>query len=123
MAIAGHLVNDLAHQPGLDYCRMAAAHTIARPDRIFHAETSYRPVAWYGNQTLLEVTIYTGVTHQIRAQLGLAGMPIVNDTLYGGAAVKGCARHYLHAFAAEFIHPVAGQPCRIEAEPDWEIGR
>lgn len=122
VAIPGHLVNDLAHQPGLGRCKMVAAQTLPHPDRVFHAETAYRPIEWHGNNTLLEVTIYTGVTHQIRAQLALAGMPIVNDRLYGGTPVPGRGRHYLHAFSAEFTHPVSGLPCRIEAPPGWDVG-
>jgi 23S rRNA-/tRNA-specific pseudouridylate synthase len=47
------------------------------------AETFYKPVEYRANETLLEITIYTGVTHQIRCQLASIGHPIVGDTLYG----------------------------------------
>ena len=70
----------------------------------------------------LEVTIFTGVTHQIRCQLALGGWPIVNDTLYGARPVAGCARHLLHALAARFTHPVSGEPCCIEAPPKEDLG-
>jgi 23S rRNA-/tRNA-specific pseudouridylate synthase len=66
------------------------------------------------------VTIYTGVTHQIRAQLALAGLHIVNDRLYGAFAVEGQTGHCLHAWAASFRHPVSGAPCEIRTRlPAW----
>jgi 23S rRNA pseudouridine1911/1915/1917 synthase len=43
----------------------------------------------YNNEldmTLLEVTLEEGLRHQIRAQLSLAGYPIVGDVLYGAKA-------------------------------------
>ncbi len=36
------------------------------------------------NESLLEVTLYTGLRHQIRAQLASLGFPLIGDELYGG---------------------------------------
>ena len=90
------------------------------------AITTFRPLALtrrgMEEQTLLEVKIRTGVTHQIRAQLAAAGMHIVNDRLYGAFAVEDMVGHCLHALAAAFVHPVSGAPCRIETPwPDWAL--
>jgi 23S rRNA pseudouridine1911/1915/1917 synthase len=115
VALGGHLANDLAHQPDCTVCKMVDAQTLGGGAKAMHAETDYKPVEWLGNYTLLEVTIFTGVTHQIRAQLSLAGMPIVNDTLYGAKPVRGEMRHFLHAASASFTHPTLRQPCSIEA--------
>lgn len=113
--VHGRLVHDLAHQPGLPHCRMADARTLAAPDRRLHAVTAYRPLGGFGPYTLLEAVIFTGVTHQIRCQLALAGWPIVNDTRYGARPVPGCGRHFLHAAAARFTHPATGAPCLVQA--------
>ena len=43
---------------------------------------------------LLECSLYTGRTHQIRVHLASRGLPILGDTLYGGKPAK---RLYLHA--------------------------
>ena len=88
------------------------------------AVTQFKPIAHTmvenEERTLLEVTIYTGVTHQIRAQLALAGMHIVNDRLYGAFAVENQRGHCLHALAVSFAHPVSGDPVEIRtAYPDW----
>ena len=121
VVIPGRLAHDLVHDPALSFCKMVEARHVPNAPRSFHAETAYRPQELIGSNTLMEVTIRTGVTHQIRCQLALAGWPIVNDTLYGARPVHNCSRHYLHAFAACFTHPASGHPCRIEAPCDWQI--
>lgn len=115
VAVPGRLSHELAHQPGLAHCKMADARSLAAPDRRMRAETAYRPLELVGPYTLLEVTIRTGVTHQIRCQLALGGWPVVNDRLYGARPVEGCARHFLHAFEARFAHPGSAQPCCLQA--------
>lgn len=126
VAVGGTLENDLVHDPTLPFCRMidvsrARAKVRAAPLR---AVTQFAPLGLTtcGNETrtLLEVTIRTGVTHQIRAQLALAGMHIVNDRLYGAFAVEGQQGHCLHALAAHFRHPVSGDEMEIRtSEPEW----
>lgn len=110
----GTLVHELAHQPWRRG-RMIDARRLRDADRPMHAETTYSPVRRVGSYTLLNVTIFTGVTHQIRCQLGLAGHPVVGDTLYGAPAVDGFPRHFLHAAAIALAHPRTGVPLRIEA--------
>lgn len=131
-AVGGTLENDLAHDPSLPYCRMIDAHknrlceSERRTLKPLHAVTQFRPVDHFtvGNEdrTLLEVVIHTGVTHQIRAQLALAGMHIVNDRLYGAFAVENQTGHCLHALAAAFAHPVSGDQAEIRTPyPGWAI--
>ena len=128
VAVGGTLENDLVHDPTLPFCRMidirrARARVKAAP---LHAVTHFTPIGrtTCGNEerTLLEVTIYTGVTHQIRAQLALAGLHIVNDRLYGAFAVEGQEGHCLHALAAAFRHPVSSDEMEIRTPyPDWGL--
>lgn len=120
------LENDLVHDPTLPFCRMidisrARAKVRTAP---MHAVTRFQPIGITscGNEqrTLLEVTIFTGVTHQIRAQLAFAGMHIVNDRLYGGFAVENQEGHCLHALAAKFRHPASGAEAEIRTPyPAW----
>lgn len=130
VAVGGTLENDLAHDPTLPYCRMIDCRRNRLPEsarralRPLHAVTRYVPLEHVTveneERTLLEVAIYTGVTHQIRAQLALAGMHIVNDRLYGAFAVENQVGHSLHALAASFVHPVSGDPVEIRTPyPAW----
>ena len=130
VAVGGTLENDLIHDPTLPFCRMIDAHhnrlTTSQVSclKSLHAVTQFTPIAHTTveneERTLLEVTIFTGVTHQIRAQLALAGLHIVNDRLYGAFAVENQKGHCLHALAASFMHPVSGNPVEIRTPyPSW----
>lgn len=130
VAAGGTLENELVHDPTLPFCRMIDYRrnrlTRAQSEglRPLRAVTTFKPVGLVSTetdeQTLLEVTIFTGVTHQIRAQLALAGMHIVNDRLYGAFAVENQTGHCLHALAAKFRHPVSGDPVEIRTPyPPW----
>ena len=130
VAVGGTLENDLIHDPTLPFCRMIDAHhnrlTTSQVSRLrsLHAVTQFTPIAHTTveneERTLREITIFTGVTHQIRAQLALDGLHIVNDRLYGAFAVEGQKGHCLHALAASFTHPVSGNPVEIRTPyPFW----
>ena len=134
VAVGATLENDLVHMPALGYCKMvdigrarlSEAERAALAGKAMHAVTAFRPIGLTRSgseeRTLLEVTIYTGVTHQIRAQLAMAGLHIVNDRLYGAFAVEGMKGHCLHALSASFNHPVSGCPCEIRTRlPDWAV--
>ena len=110
----GELVHELAHHP-TQRGRMVDARSLRVPERPMHAVTSYRVLQRVGDNTLLEVTIFTGVTHQIRCQLALIDHPLLGDTLYHGPVVPKFTRHFLHAAAIAFQHPRTGEPVRIEA--------
>lgn len=130
VAVGGTLMNDLIHDPTLPFCRMIDAHhnrlseSMRSRCKSLPATTRFRPIAHTTveneERTLLEVEICTGVTHQIRAQLAIAGMHIVNDRLYGAFAVEGQVGHCLHAFSAAFRHPVSNTPVEIRTSlPAW----
>ncbi len=130
VAAGGTLENDLVHDPTLPFCRMIDLHhnRLTRSQcanlKPLRAVTNFKPIGITTveneERTLLEVTIHTGVTHQIRAQLALAGMHIVNDRLYGAFAVENQTGHCLHALAATFAHPVTDDPAEIRTPlPSW----
>ena len=126
VAVGGTLENDLVHDPTLPYCKMIDKSRLRVNLNLksLHAVTTFNPIAHTSveneERTLLEVTIFTGVTHQIRAQLALAGMHIVNDRLYGAFAVENQVGHCLHALAANFKHPISGDMMEIRTPyPKW----
>ena len=130
VAVGGTLENDLVHDPTLPFCRMIdfkhnrLTHAQCAKLKPLHAISNFTPIGRTTveneERTLLEVTIHTGVTHQIRAQLALAGMHIVNDRLYGAFAVENQTGHCLHALGATFVHPISGTPVEIRTSyPEW----
>lgn len=70
-----------------------------------------------GNK-LLKVNLKTGRYHQIRAQLGYRGMPIVGDVKYGAKKVPGPGIALRHVRLA-FPHPVRDEIVVLEA-PGFE---
>ena len=80
-----------------------------------------------GDFSLLEVTIKTGRTHQIRVHLASQGYPIVGDDKYGDftlnkrLAAQGLKRMFLHAWRLQFIHPSLGKPQTLQADLPPEL--
>jgi 23S rRNA pseudouridine1911/1915/1917 synthase len=77
------------------------------------ARTHYRVVTEFDGTTLLEVTLETGRTHQIRVHLASIGLPVVGDGVYGTAS--RAPRVFLHAAALAFDHPVTGERLEVES--------
>ena len=73
-----------------------------------------------GAMTLLEVTIKTGRTHQIRVHLASSGHPIAGDEKYGdfernrSLQKAGLKRMFLHAWRLRFVHPATGEEVQLE---------
>jgi 23S rRNA pseudouridine1911/1915/1917 synthase len=76
--------------------------------------THYRTVEAMRAVSLLEVTLETGRTHQIRVHLSAVHHPCVGDLTYGAdptlAARLGVGRQWLHASTLRFAHPRGGRP-------------
>jgi 23S rRNA pseudouridine1911/1915/1917 synthase len=58
---------------------------------------------------LVQCTLHTGRTHQIRVHMAHIGHPLLADTVYGGVKTPGLARQALHAWHLSFVHPITGQ--------------
>lgn len=64
--------------------------------------------------TLIELKLFTGRTHQIRAHMSLVGYPILGDELYGGDDIRA-KRQLLHAFKLIFTDVESGEKILVEA--------
>ena len=79
--------------------------------------------------TLLEVTIKTGRTHQIRVHLASEGFPIAGDDKYGDFDVnkalqkQGLKRMFLHAWRLQFDHPATGERVALLADLPPELAQ
>ncbi len=71
----------------------------------------------HNNFSLVECTLHTGRTHQIRVHLKSIGHPILGDKVYGKP--HGFDRHMLHAWKLGFVHPRTGEEMRFRSSiPD-----
>ena len=79
--------------------------------------------------TLLEVTIKTGRTHQIRVHLASEGFPIAGDDKYGDFEInktlqkQGLKRMFLHAWRLQFNHPATHERVELLAELPSDLGQ
>ena len=78
--------------------------------------SEFRPIQFFGKQaTLMEVTLFTGRTHQIRVHAQHAGHPVAGDEKYGDEEfnaqmkVLGLNRMFLHAHSVSFEWPAGGE--------------
>jgi 23S rRNA pseudouridine1911/1915/1917 synthase len=83
------------------------------------ARTAYTVVQRRGGEapmTLLEVSLHSGRTHQIRVHMAAIGHPVVGDARYGTPDRRlGPGRFFLHAFRLAFDHPVSGARMEFSA--------
>jgi 23S rRNA pseudouridine1911/1915/1917 synthase len=74
-----------------------------------------------GGFSLCELRVHVARRHQIRAQLAAIGHAIAGDTAYGGVALPGLSRHFLHASALRLAHPQGGAELDVRAELPAEL--
>jgi 23S rRNA pseudouridine1911/1915/1917 synthase len=79
------------------------------------ARTHFEVVEALPGHSLLEVRLETGRTHQIRVHLAAIGIPVVADTRYGGPALEGLHRQFLHSARLAFAHPFSGESLEFES--------
>ncbi|MGL4947416.1 MAG: RluA family pseudouridine synthase [Cetobacterium sp.] len=66
------------------------------------------------NLTLIELELFTGRTHQIRAHMSLVGHPILGDELYGGLDLRA-KRQLLHAYKLIFTDVETNEKITVTA--------
>ena len=100
------------------------------------ARSTFRTLAAVPGVALLEVSLATGRTHQIRVHLKSAGYPLVGDPVYGerrwkglggdprvAAALRSFPRPALHAWRLAFHHPATLAWVAFEAPVPEDLRR
>ena len=111
----------------------------ARPARGRMSLTEYRVLKQFDQFALVELTLHTGRTHQIRVHMAHIGHPIVGDSVYGGKAGRPStssgqaicnprfeipiARPLLHAYKLGFTHPRTAKFMEFETPIPKDISK
>ncbi|MEE2947920.1 MAG: RluA family pseudouridine synthase [Verrucomicrobiota bacterium] len=122
--VCGHLANDEG-----EINAPIGRHPVHRklmavqPNASRGARTSWRVIERLAKCTLIEATLHTGRTHQIRVHFKHIGFPLAGDALYGTKATTQLAsdtgvrpqRQMLHAQSLAFAHPANGEQLSFKA--------
>lgn len=85
-----------------------------------YAVTNVKPIETYRGYSLLQCSLETGRTHQIRVHLASEGHSIVGDEVYGGKAL-GMTTQALHACELHIEHPCTKEKMIFTSEPPAEF--
>jgi 23S rRNA pseudouridine1911/1915/1917 synthase len=98
--------------------RMAVVDLALQPGK--PAMTTFELLQGTERACLVQASLHTGRTHQIRMHMAHLGHPLVGDLLYGGQ-VQGIGRQALHATRLAFTHPVTGEPIDLRSPPPPDL--
>lgn len=85
-------------------------------DEYVNSKTIYNVLQRKTTQTLVEATLVTGKTHQLRVHFSSLKHPIVGDKLYGKSQENDLK---LHSYLFSFIHPITKEKITITSYPHW----
>ena len=118
--VVGTIDAPIGRHPGHDY--KFAVMESGKP-----AVTHYRLLEAFRHASLLEISLETGRTHQIRVHMAAVKHPCVGDPLYGAdptlAARLGLERQWLHALGRGFEHPGTGEWVTFESTYPQDLAR
>jgi 23S rRNA pseudouridine955/2504/2580 synthase len=102
--------------------RVGGERTVKAHETGKEAVSVFKPMQLFGKKaTLVEVSLETGRTHQIRVHAAHAGYPLAGDEKYGEEEFNGKAkewglkRMFLHAHQLSFVWPETGMEFNASA--------
>jgi len=95
---------------------------VVSPEKGRDAISEYKTLESFEKHTLLEVSILTGRTHQIRLHCVFIGAPVAGDILYGRRRQNATVpRQFLHAASLTITLPNENKPRTFEAALPEEL--
>lgn len=85
------------------------------------AITHFKVLKYLEKETVVQLTLETGRTHQIRVHLSSIGHPLLGDDLYGGSLEK-ISRQALHSNSLTFYHPFLKCELSFTVDPPKDMG-
>lgn len=79
------------------------------------ALTRFKVLERFGDYTLVELSLATGRTHQIRVHMAYIGHPVAGDPVYGPRKTLAGNGQFLHAQTLGFTHPRTGEEMAFTA--------
>lgn len=96
---------------------------VVRPDG-YPSVTNFRVSRYLNGASLLDISLETGRTHQIRVHMSHIGHPILQDELYGKMREDiSLRRQALHASRLTFTHPMTKEQVSVQAPLPDDIQR
>ena len=80
------------------------------------AITNFKVLERFKNASLIELSLKTGRTHQIRVHMDYIGHPVVNDPVYGRRKLIDDSGQCLHAKTLGFVHPTLNKYMEFDSE-------
>ena len=113
--VEGHLKEDQGHIETFIERDKKDRKKMAVSSQGKSAITDYKVIDRFEKYDLVEFSLQTGRTHQIRVHCKMMGHPIVGDDVYGHS-VKGLAGQLLHSYSITFVHPRTANVMTFERE-------
>jgi 23S rRNA pseudouridine955/2504/2580 synthase len=120
--------SELRVEAALSKNHLSSGERIVRVDQEGKAcLTVFEPLQRFDGAMLVEATLHTGRTHQIRVHARYRSHPIAGDEKYGDKEFNkqmrqyGVKRLFLHARLIEFTLPSTGEVIRVEAPLDEDL--
>lgn len=80
-----------------------------------NAVTHFKVIERFKEYTLIECSLETGRTHQIRVHMQYIGHPLMGDPKYSYRKTRNCGGQMLHAHELTFVHPSTHEKVVVEA--------
>lgn len=110
----------LAKDPRTNLVRVVAQGSPTSKAACTRVRVRERLQAPLGRLAILDCWPVTGRSHQIRAHLAHAGLPLVGDPKYGVPA-RGVHRPLLHATGIAFVHPRTHARIELRSPAPWSV--